>query len=181
MDQSANQVDVSKNRGILGDFTTKMDGWFISWKKKTYVLMGWFGGGVKTTPIFGSTPRSSPPPSFHSLLARHLGWGKSTGHTGSTGGKWFRPWENRRKSIENPYVGYCPLPLTVTTRSIIFVIGDSYKPSFATVTGRGHHPIPMYHSGQNLWFALFALRDGSLRKAKKNVAGVRNLGNRELM
>ena len=42
------------------------------------------------------------------------------------------------------YIGYCPLPLTVTTRSIIFVIGDSYKPSFATVTGRGHHPIYIY-------------------------------------
>ena len=27
------------------------------------------------------------------------------------------------------HLGYCPLPLTVTTRSIIFVIGDSYKPS----------------------------------------------------
>ena len=42
------------------------------------------------------------------------------------------------------YIGYCPLPLTVTTRSIIFVIGDSYKPSFATVTGRGHHPMYIY-------------------------------------
>ena len=38
------------------------------------------------------------------------------------------------------YIGYCPLPLTVTTRIITFLVGNPYKPSFATVTGRGHHP-----------------------------------------
>ena len=52
------------------------------------------------------------------------------------------------------YVGYCPLPLTVTTRGIIFVIGDSYKPSFATVTGRGHNPIYMRHAeAEQVWLA----------------------------
>ena len=35
------------------------------------------------------------------------------------------------------YFGCCPLPATVTTRTVAFFVGDSYKPSFATVTGRG--------------------------------------------
>ena len=35
------------------------------------------------------------------------------------------------------YLGCCPLPVTVTTRIVIFLVGDSYKPSFATATGRG--------------------------------------------
>ncbi len=39
------------------------------------------------------------------------------------------------------YLGRCPLPVTVTTRIITFLIGNPYKPSFATVTGRGPHPI----------------------------------------
>ena len=30
--------------------------------------------------------------------------------------------------------------LPVTTRTIIFLVGDPYKPSFVTVTGRGPHP-----------------------------------------
>ncbi len=38
------------------------------------------------------------------------------------------------------YIGCSPFPLTVTTRIITFVVGDSYKPSSATVTGRGPHP-----------------------------------------
>ena len=33
-----------------------------------------------------------------------------------------------------------PLPVTVTTRSITFLVGDPYKPSFATVTGQGDNP-----------------------------------------
>ncbi len=35
------------------------------------------------------------------------------------------------------YIGLFPCPVTVTTRIIIFLVGDPYKPSFATVTGRG--------------------------------------------
>ena len=42
------------------------------------------------------------------------------------------------------YIGCGPLTVTVTTRIITFLAGDSYKPSFATVTGRG--PYPMYTS-----------------------------------
>ena len=34
-------------------------------------------------------------------------------------------------------VGTTPHPVTVTTRIITFLIGDPYKPSFVTVTGRG--------------------------------------------
>ena len=39
------------------------------------------------------------------------------------------------------YFGLSPCPVTVTTRIIIFLVGDPYKPSFATVTGRGDNPI----------------------------------------
>ena len=42
------------------------------------------------------------------------------------------------------YVGLSPLPVTVTTRIITFLVGDPYKPSFATVTGRGDNPSCMY-------------------------------------
>ncbi len=41
------------------------------------------------------------------------------------------------------YFGLSPLPVTVTTRIITFWVGDPgdpYKPSFATVTGRGDNP-----------------------------------------
>ena len=31
-------------------------------------------------------------------------------------------------------------PITVTTRMLTFFAGSPYKPSFATVTGRGPHP-----------------------------------------
>ena len=40
----------------------------------------------------------------------------------------------------NIYIGLSPLPVTVTTRIITFLVGDPYKPSFATVTGRGDNP-----------------------------------------
>ena len=43
------------------------------------------------------------------------------------------------------YLGCCPLPVTVTTRIITFLVGDPYKPSFATVTGRGDNPRYQYH------------------------------------
>ena len=38
------------------------------------------------------------------------------------------------------HLGLSPLPVTVTTRIITFLVGDPYKPSFATVTGRGDNP-----------------------------------------
>ena len=38
------------------------------------------------------------------------------------------------------YIGLSPLPVTVTTRIITFLVGHPYKPSFATVTGRGDNP-----------------------------------------
>ena len=38
------------------------------------------------------------------------------------------------------YFGCGPLPVTVTTRIITFLVGNPYKPSFTTVTGRGPHP-----------------------------------------
>ena len=39
------------------------------------------------------------------------------------------------------HLGYGPFPVTVTTWIITFFIGDPYKPSFTTVTGRGPHPM----------------------------------------
>ena len=38
------------------------------------------------------------------------------------------------------YLGLSPLPVTVTTRIVMFLVGDPYKPCFATVTGRGDNP-----------------------------------------
>ena len=43
--------------------------------------------------------------------------------------------------LETPiYIGCGPLPVTVTTRIITFLVGDPYKPSFPTVTGGTWHP-----------------------------------------
>ncbi len=38
------------------------------------------------------------------------------------------------------YLGLSPHPVTVATRIITFLVGDPYKPSFPTVTGRGVDP-----------------------------------------
>ena len=38
------------------------------------------------------------------------------------------------------YLGLSLFPVTVTTRIIPFLVGNPYKPSFATVTGRGDNP-----------------------------------------
>jgi len=47
------------------------------------------------------------------------------------------------------YIGYGPFPVTVTTRIITFLVGNPYKPLFATVTGKGPHPI---HTTSNMHF-----------------------------
>ena len=41
------------------------------------------------------------------------------------------------------YVRSTPHPVTVTTRIITFLVGNPYKPSFATVTGWGVDPTYM--------------------------------------
>ena len=50
----------------------------------------------------------------------------------------------RHLSGKNPgnllYVRSTPHPVTVTTRIITFLVGNPYKPSFATVTGWGVDP-----------------------------------------
>ena len=52
--------------------------------------------------------------------------------------------ENHLSSyLSRGYVGLSPLPVTVTTRIITFLVGDPYKPSFVTVTGRGDNPKDM--------------------------------------
>ena len=42
--------------------------------------------------------------------------------------------------ISKTSIGLSPLPVTVTTRIITYLVGDPYKPSFATVTGKGDYP-----------------------------------------
>ena len=42
--------------------------------------------------------------------------------------------------LNRRYIRSTPHPVTVTTRNIIFLVGNPYKPSFATVTGRGVVP-----------------------------------------
>ena len=39
------------------------------------------------------------------------------------------------------YFGLSPIPVTVSTRIVIFLVTDPYKPSFATITWRGDNPI----------------------------------------
>ncbi len=45
-----------------------------------------------------------------------------------------------KTELNAPSLGLSPLPVTVTTRIITFLIGYPYKPSFATITGRGGCP-----------------------------------------
>ena len=42
------------------------------------------------------------------------------------------------------FVRSTPHPVTVTTRIITFLVGNPYKPSFATVTGWGVDPRDLY-------------------------------------
>ena len=45
------------------------------------------------------------------------------------------------KQTHVKYVGLSPLPVRVTTRIISCLVGDPYKPSFATITGKGDNPM----------------------------------------
>ena len=38
------------------------------------------------------------------------------------------------------YFGFSPFPVVVTTRIVSCLVGDSYKPSFARITGKGDNP-----------------------------------------
>ena len=38
------------------------------------------------------------------------------------------------------YLGLSPHPVTVTIRIVTFLVGNPYKPSFVTATGRGEYP-----------------------------------------
>ncbi len=52
------------------------------------------------------------------------------------------------------YVGLSPFPVTVTTRIITFLVGNPYKPSLATVTGKGDNPTYSDVYGRNGLFPL---------------------------
>ncbi len=52
-------------------------------------------------------------------------------------------------SINVVYTRSTPHPVTVTTRIITFLVGNPYKPSFATVTGWGVDP---RYTGKELSF-----------------------------
>ena len=57
----------------------------------------------------------------------------------------------------NVYFRYTPHPITVTTRIITFLVGNPYKPSFATVTGWGVDPT----------YIVYSLGSGSMRKSRQ--------------
>ena len=48
-------------------------------------------------------------------------------------------------NVVAPYLRSTPHPVTVTTRIITFLVGNPYKPSFATVTGWGVDPNQIIH------------------------------------
>ena len=52
--------------------------------------------------------------------------------------RWFGISEPSTESIL--YLGLSPLPVTVTSRIVMFLVWDPYKPLFATATGRGDNP-----------------------------------------
>ena len=60
----------------------------------------------------------------------------------------------------NLYIGLSPHPATATTRIITFLVGNPYKPSFVTVTGRGEYPTYIY---------LEPLFDDSIFEGKKTL------------
>ena len=52
-------------------------------------------------------------------------------------------------SLIGGYIGLSPFPVIVTTRIASCLAGDSYKPSFATITGKGDNPRDIYVSSQD--------------------------------
>ena len=48
--------------------------------------------------------------------------------------------DQKGKQKDAVVVGLSPCPVTVTTRIITCLVGNPYKPSFATVTGKGDNP-----------------------------------------
>ena len=66
-----------------------------------------------------------------SVLVRHIGLDPSIKNWSEVGWHAF---------VIREYVRSTPHPVTVTTRIITFLVGNPYKPPFATVTGRGVDP-----------------------------------------
>ena len=62
-----------------------------------------------------------------------------------------------KKSSDFPWV--VPCPVTVTTRTIIFLVGDPYKPSFATVTGQGGQP-KVFHTKMGVFVFISLTKNG---------------------
>ena len=56
------------------------------------------------------------------------------------------------------YFRSTPHPVTVTTRIITYLVGNPYKPSFATVTGWGVDPMYIYIYTQNTCFCHVLLK-----------------------
>ncbi len=70
-----------------------------------------------------------------------VGWNLEVHWAKNRGGRHTRYWAGIIRKHWNILFRSTPLPVTVTTRIITFLVGDPYKPSFATVTGRGVDPI----------------------------------------
>ena len=58
--------------------------------------------------------------------------------------EWLSEYINNTHTHIYIYIRSTPHPVTVTTRIITFLVGNPYKPSFATVTGWGVDPIYIY-------------------------------------
>ena len=52
------------------------------------------------------------------------------------------------------YIGLPPFAVIVTTRIFTFFVGDPYKPSFATITGKGDNPTYTFKIGNSFscWY-----------------------------
>ena len=81
------------------------------------------------------------PPEHQDLIPSF--WGRAVSFQGRAEKTSRKLTHHDLKAKKTNYVslGLSPLPVTVTTSIITFLVGDPYKPSFATVTGRGDSPM----------------------------------------
>ena len=63
----------------------------------------------------------------------------------------------------NLWIGLSPFPVIVTTRIITFLVGNPYKPSFATITGKGDNPTYGTQNHEGLDQMIFLQKDGDFQ------------------
>ena len=125
-------------------------------KRKSHQCMYSFSIGFGGVNHFWETSHKFPD-AIHSGLP-HVGKGQcppsfervGEGSVWRKGGNFLESFGAFTNSI---YLGLSPCPVTVTTR---IVEGDPYKPSFATVTGRGDNPkYLLFGLGRGISFQLY--------------------------